>query len=691
METADFTFDREPTTLRAMRQTVIPAALASAVLTVLALVAAPASLQAAEAAPLPPPTIDELFGLPQVRQPRLSPDGTKIAFLFPHEKKMALGLFDRATKESRMILRATDESIHRFFWKGNDRIVFEADISGNESFFIGSTDLTGRTVLRLAESQRIAYNLTGDFAGIIDTLPSDPERVAVFGFFADNVDNAMFVGGAPMVARLNIRNKARSPVFEFRDSERYWSYVFDHRGQLRVRARLAGGTLVWEHRRDDRQEFREVARHPFHGYAETWQPMAFAADNATLWLVSHEQHDRGALYAVDTTTFQIGAPLFVPPEGEITELITPPDRSRLLGVRYEVERERYHWFDADRAALQKRLEGTFTGCDVRITSQADDGSVALVWVGHDREPGVYYVLDRKAGGLTQFKRMRELDPARLSPRRPVSYTARDGLTIPGYLTLPRGGPGRNLPLVIHPHGGPFGVRDSWGYDTDAQFLASRGYAVLQPNFRGSGGYGRSFIDRGRHQWGRAMQDDLTDGVKWAVAQGIADPERVAIYGASYGGYASLIGVMLTPELYACAVNYVGASDLEITFKQRGEDEWRFGKDFSYQREWVGPTREYRDETSPLNLVDRIRVPTLHVYGAEDPRVKINHWSRLEPLLKKHGKDYQAIVEGRQGHGFRDQDASVSFYAVLETFLATHLMKTGVKVGQPRMIEMPAKK
>jgi dipeptidyl aminopeptidase/acylaminoacyl peptidase len=689
MVTADFTFGVEVTTLRPMTQTVIPAAL---ILAALAFLAMRFPAHAAETAPLPPPTVDELFGLPQVRQPRLSPDGTKIAFLFPHEKKLALGLFDRTTQESRMILRATDESIHRFFWKGNDRIVFEADVSGNESFFIGSTDLTGRTVLRIAESQRIAYNLTGDFAGILDILPSDPDRIAVFGFFAGNIDNAMFVGGAPVVARLNIRNKALSPVFEFRDSERYWSYTFDHRGQLRLRSKLAGDTLIWEHRRDDRQDFKEVARHPFHGYAETWQPLFFAADNVTLWLVSHAAHDRGALHAVDTTTFGLGAPLFVPPEGEITELITPPDRSRLLGVRYEVERERHHWFDADRAALQQRLEGTFTGCDVRITSQSDDGSVALIWVGHDREPGVYYVFDRKAGGLTQFKRVRELDPARLSPRRPVGYTARDGLTIHGYLTTPRGHPpGRKLPLVIHPHGGPFGVRDSWGYDADAQFLASRGYAVLQPNFRGSGGYGRAFLNQGRHQWGRAMQDDLTDGVRWAIAQGIADPERAAIYGASYGGYASLIGAMLTPELYACAVNYVGASDLEITFKQRGEDEWRFGKDFSYQREWVGPTRAYRDETSPLNFVDRIRVPTLHVYGAEDPRVKINHWSRLEPLLKKHGKDYQAIVEGRQGHGFRDQDAAVSFYAALETFLATHLMRANVKVGQPRTIEMPAKR
>jgi dipeptidyl aminopeptidase/acylaminoacyl peptidase len=291
----------------------------------------------------------------------------------------------------------------------------------------------------------------------------------------------------------------------------------------------------------------------------------------------------------------------------------------------------------------------------------------------------------------QFKRTRELDPARLSPRKPIRYTVRDGLVIHGYLTLPPGSPGKKLPLIVHPHGGPFGVRDRWGFDPDAQFLASRGYAVLQPNFRGSGGYGREFINKGRHQWGRQMQDDLTDGVKWAVEEGIADPGRVGIYGASYGGYAALIGVMLTPELYACAVNYVGAADLEITFKQRGEDAWRSGDEFSYQREWVGPTKAYRDETSPLNFVERIKVPTLHVYGGEDPRVVLNHWSRLEPLMKKHGKEYQAIVEGRQGHGFRDESAAVSFQAALETFLGKHLLNRGsVNVGDPRVIEMPAK-
>jgi dienelactone hydrolase len=655
--------------------------------------AAPISVShAAEPAPTRPST-EQFFSQPQVRQPRLSPDGTKIAFLFPENKKMALGLFDRATKESKMILRAPDESIHRFFWKGNDRIVFEADVAGNESFFIGSTDLTGKRVLRISESQRIDNNLTGDFAGIIDSLRNDPERIAVIGFFNGNIDNSTFVGGTPVIARLNVRNRALSPLVEIKDTDRYASFTFDHQGAFRLRGRVAGGTLTWEHRGSDSQTFKRVTQHPYHGYAETWEPQGFATDNQTLWIISRHEHDRGALYAVNTGTFEFGTALFVPPEGEISALIRSEDRKRLLGVEYEAERSHYHWFDEARGTLQAKLEKTFAGCDVRIISRSDDENVSIVWVAHDREPGVYYVFDQKAGTLVQFKRSREIDPAQLSPRKPIQYPARDGLIIHGYLTLPLGSDGKKVPLVVHPHGGPFGVRDSWGYDTDAQFLATRGFAVLQPNYRGSGGYGRDFINKGRQQWGRAMQDDLTDGVQWAIAQGIADPARIAIYGASYGGYAALAGATLTPDLYRCAVNYVGASDLEITFHQRGEDAWRMIGDFSYQQQWVGPTREYRDATSPINLVERIKIPTLHAYGAEDPRVKIDHWTRLEPLLKKHGKDYQAIVEGRQGHGFRNQDASVSFYVALERFLNKHLLgiNEDVQIGKPRVIEMPAKK
>jgi dipeptidyl aminopeptidase/acylaminoacyl peptidase len=257
---------------------------------------------------------------------------------------------------------------------------------------------------------------------------------------------------------------------------------------------------------------------------------------------------------------------------------------------------------------------------------------------------------------------------------PVRFTSRDGLEIHGYLTRPwTAEAGRPMPLIIHPHGGPFGVRDSWRFDAGVQFLASRGYAVLQVNYRGSGGYGREFINRGRYQWGRDMQNDLTDAVKWAVAEGIADPDRIAIYGASYGGYATLAGLVFTPDLYRCGVNYVGAADLGITFKARGSDAWRRGDDFDYQERWVGATKEYRSATSPINFIERIRVPTLHAYGAKDPRVEFDHWTRLEAELKRHRKPYEAFIERRQGHGFRNEQASLSFYEAMEKFLAKNLL------------------
>jgi dipeptidyl aminopeptidase/acylaminoacyl peptidase len=650
---------------------------------VLSLSLGAADSRADQPGPAPRVPLEAFFGLPNVQQPRLSPDGSKIAFLFPHEGRMALGVFDRAVNSAQMILKGREESLAGFFWKGNDRLVFYADVAGNESFFIAATDLTGKRVLRLAESQSRDYSIAGASVALEDELVGDPDRILVRGYFApEETAGLTTLNRDTIVARLNIRNKALAPLMTLERSGRYQAFVADQAGRLRLRSRLVitkdRADLVWEHRAHDDAPWREIARHPNHGYAPDWQPLRFAADNQTLYLLSREEHDRGALYAYNTATLERGPAVFVPPAGEIDDIILSQDRTKLLGVAYETDRRRYHWVDPQRAVLQAQLEATFPGLAVRVTSQSADEQVCLIWVGSDREPGVYFVLDKRAGSMTTFKRIREIDPATMQPMEPVKFTARDGLELHGYLTRPAGSDGKKTPLIIHPHGGPFGVRDSWGFNPEVQFLVNRGYAVLQVNYRGSGGYGRAFLDRGRQQWGRAMQDDLTDAVKWAIAQGIADPARVAIYGASYGGYAALAGVTLTPDLYRCAVNYVGAADLEITFKDRGDDAYTTGDEarFGYQSQWVGPTKEYRDATSPVNFVDRIRVPTMHVYGRKDPRVKIDHWSRLEPLLKKYGKPYVSIEEKKQGHGFRDEKASAGFYAALEKFLAENLAPGG---------------
>lgn len=637
------------------------------------LVALPLVTFAAEANP-PPVPLEAFFSLPTIRAPELSPDGSKIAFLFPKDGKLALGLFERKTGEGRIILEGVKENVEFFFWKGNERIVFGGDVGGNESNFVGVTDLTGKKVSRVAES-RYRGGLRGGLGAILSRVSLSDEEFIMGGNFLDRTDwrfDAIQLNYQYNVIRYNVRTKARTLVFA-NDSE-FDEFHFDNAGRLRLTVRDQGGQQVWfERALDDKAGFREIARFAKHGFAETWDIYGFNADNTTLYLVSREEHDRGALYAYNTATRERGSALFVPPAGEIVETVMSRDRTKLLGVGYLSDREHYLWFDAARADLQQTIDNTFKGATCRIVSSSDDEQVRLVHVGSDREPGAYYILDLKAPSLTLFKRIRpDIDPARMRPMQTITVKARDGLELQGYLTQPGGSDGKPVPLVLIPHGGPFGVRDTWGFDNEVQFLASRGYAVLQVNYRGSGGYGRDFIDRGARQWGRAMQNDLSDAVKWAVDQGIADPKRVAIYGGSYGGFAALAGVTLTPDLYCCAVNYVGVANLEVAFKGYGGDAYLAAGELNYQTKWVAPTTEYAAATSPLNFIERIRVPTLHAYGENDARVDARHWRELKARLEKFNKPFEILYEKEQGHGFRNEAARLKFYRAMEKFFATNL-------------------
>jgi dipeptidyl aminopeptidase/acylaminoacyl peptidase len=626
--------------------------------------------------------VEKFFGNPGIRSPHLSPDGTKIAFLFPKDGRMALGLFDRATNEGRIVLEGTDDSILYLFWKGNERIVFEGDVNGTEEYFIGATDLTGKKVQRLAEARSSKdLDIYGDSAGMVSELKDDPDNIIMEGVFFDQAVNknntgVILLGYAPEVRKINLRTKAFTRLMTLqREQDMFYSrLIADNAGVVRMAERIRYKDSFWHHRSDNNGSFKEVAHFPIHGYADAWEPLEFSADNITLWMISREDQERGALYAYNTATKEKGPALFVPPEdSEIDGIVTDYHRNRLQGVSYYSDRRHFVWFDKTRAAIQAKLENSFKGMSCNIVSSSADDQVHLVLVGSDREPGAYYILDLKQPSLALFKRIRpEVDASKMRPKQYVDFKARDGLAIHGYLTMPAGAEGHRVPLIIHPHGGPFGVRDFWGFDDEVQFLANRGYAVLQVNYRGSGGYGRDFLDKGKRQWGRAMQDDLSDAVKWAIEVGVADPKRVAIYGASYGGYATLAGLVFTPELYCCGVNYVGPSDLGITFKERGGDAYVSDKDFDYHKEWVGDDQAALAAASPLNGVEHIRVPTLHAYGVNDPRVAIEHWNRLEAQLKRYNKPYESIVEGKQGHGFSNESSAIRFYRTMEKFLAANL-------------------
>ena len=334
-----------------------------------------------------------------------------------------------------------------------------------------------------------------------------------------------------------------------------------------------------------------------------------------------------------------------------------------------------HYFDEEERALRERMKRHFPGYRFGVADTDKAEEHYLIYVGNDRTRGAYYYYNALTDEATKIADTAPwLHEEELVEMHPVTYRTRDGWDIEAYLSLPPGyGPddAKGLPVVVNPHGGPW-ARDVWGYSSEVQFLCNRGYAVFQMNFRGSTGYGRKFLEASYKQWGLAMQDDITDGVEWLKAQGIADPERIAIYGGSYGGYAALCGVTFTPELYACAVDYVGVSNL-FTFLKTIPPYWRPMLEMMYEQ--VGHPERDREQlaaTSPALHADRIRVPLLIAQGSNDPRVNKAESDQMVEALRRRGLPVEYMVKENEGHGFSNQENRFDFYRAMEAFLEKYL-------------------
>lgn len=590
---------------------------------------------------------------------QLSPDGAYISYMAPYHDR--LNVFVRKVSDtddaSVRITSETERSVAGYMWADNERLLFMKDTAGDENYQLYGVKRNG-TDLR-------AYTA---FPGVRTSLIDDLEEQPGFVLIGMNKRNAEVFDPY----RLNIETGELTLLAENPGNIQGW--MTDHNGLLRVATAIVDGVNTQVLYRDTENEpFRPVLTTNFKDVVSF---MDFTPDNREVYAATNLGRDKTVLVRMDPSTCKELELLYENERYDISSISYSRKRKCLLSVYCTGHKEPIrHFFDAEEEALRKRIKAHFPDERYGIADSDKAERNYLIYVGGDRTRGAYWLYDAETD---KAEKVAELAPwlkkEEMNEMLPVTYTTSDGLTIEAYLTLPAGlsiEDAHNLPVVVNPHGGPW-ARDCWGYSSEAQFLSNRGYAVFQMNFRGSTGYGRRFLEASYKQWGLKMQDDITEGVEWLIGQGIANPKRIAIYGGSYGGYAVLAGLTLTPKLYACGIDYVGVSNL-FTFMNTIPPYWRPMLEMMYEQVGNPETdAEQLDATSPALHADKICVPLFIAQGANDPRVNKAESDQMVEALKKRGIEVEYMVKDNEGHGFHNQENRFDFYRAMEAFLAKYL-------------------
>ena len=593
---------------------------------------------------------------------RLSPDGRHLAYLAPYCDRMNLFVRsiapDGALGTPLRLTGETERSLGGHLWADNDRLVYAKDDGGDENYHLFG-------IRRDGSDERAYTDFPGVRADIIDDLPEVPGQILI------EMNRRNPEAFDPY--RLDLDTGELTLLAE--NPGNYQGWTTDHDGCLRVVYAVVDGVNTQILYRDHEGEaFRPVLTTDFR---ESVCYSLFTPDNKMVWGVSNRGRDKAALVLIDPATAEEREVLFEHDRYDVDALTYSRKRRRLLGTFCAGHRDPVrHYFDDRARDDRQQLEKHFPAQQVGMVDTDKSEERCIVFVASDRSKGAYYFYDRTADRVELLAEVAPwLPESAMAPMHPVTFTTRDGLTIEAYLSLP---PGLTLdalpaplPVIVNPHGGPWS-RDNWGFSSEVQFLCSRGYAVFQLNFRGSTGYGRDFLEKSYKQWGLTMQNDITDGVHWLIDSGIADPKRIAIYGASYGGYATLAGACFTPELYCCAIDYVGVSNL-LTFLQTIPPYWRAMLDMMYEQ--IGhPDRDRAqlEATSPALHADAIRCPLFIAQGANDPRVNKDESDQMVAALRRRGVEVEYMVKDNEGHGFANQENVFDFYRAVERFLENHM-------------------
>ncbi len=606
---------------------------------------------------------------------KISPTGEYLAVTVPLEDRTALVIMRRADKVITAKAMGGEHSLVDDFWWANDErvVVAMAQRLGTQDAPYATGELhavnaDGTKVMLLASPRGVddmigiggTIRMTAEAAVfMIDPLASDERNILV---------SSMRLTADPQtyVEKMDIYNRRRTLVASA--PVRNASFAVDSAGEVRF-AHGAGYDNVRKlyYREARGQDWRLVNDQSVSGIVMT--ASGFSVDGKTAYLTAQMPDGPDAIFAYDPAT-DTRTQLIRDPVADPWALIERLGTQEPAGAWFMSDRIRSRFFDeaSPTARLYRSLEKAFPGQAVAVTSTTRDGRLALLNIWSDRNNGDFYLFDTESKSANLLYSRREwFDPAMVPPSRAIEVTARDGMKLHGYLTLPLGKE-KNLPLVVLPHGGPFTIFDTWGFDDDSQMLADAGYAVLRLNFRGSGNYGRDYLNAGARQWGKSMQDDLTDATLWAITQQVADPTRICIYGASYGGYAALMGAAKEPDLYACAVGYVGVYDLEKMHKDDAAHSrsWK-----SWTNDWIGD-RNTLGEVSPVNLASRIKVPVFLAAGGQDERAPVEHTRKMEKALKEAGVPVESLYFKSEGHGFFTEPHRREYYTRLLAFLSTHL-------------------
>lgn len=634
----------------------------------------------APAAAAPPPV--EVYSKPAQVEPGsfvISPTGSHLAMIAPQDDRSSLIILDRATnKMTANITPQKGQYINQYWWVSDNRVVLSmAEKEGGFATPFSTGELFGINADGGGKKYLFGYRGDQELGSRINRATANYASAYVLEHDADAEGNILVgiqnwgtTGEVQFMemARLNVLSGAlkkgggRLPI-------RYYSNVLVDRGK---KARIISGETVerysqllyknpktseWDNINDERVTNRVI------------EPMEFAKDGVEFYARVYESGKPAYLVRLNPETRKETV-IHVPETADIGDLLRSADDQDAYAVKSfdGSGRGGFVYFNAEapEAKLSKQLISQFPGELASVNSYSRDGRYATVFVHSDVNPGEYYVYDRDAGKLSKSVVVRpDIDPDAAAVVEPLAFKARDGLAMHGWVTLPNA-PAGKMPLVVMPHGGPYGIVDRWGFDTDAQLLASRGYAVLQINYRGSGGYGKDFMDAGLHEWGGKMQTDITDGTHAALAKFAIDPSKVCIYGASYGAYAALMAVATEPGLFKCAIGYSGVYDLSIFRNQGDITERASGR--TYLNDVLKSDPAWLRDRSPTSLAGRIKAPVLLIHGGQDQRTPPSHAEAMRRALIGAGNPPQWVFESTEGHGFFDPKKRLNAYQQIVDFL-----------------------